>query len=259
MEWSKFKKEFLAIFKIYQNCPHQDIKETILNLIENKYLPLAKELNYIGVQYYFDTLIHQQFPYNKIVLGKKTLELDISFTVDNLTQPSFIQSKIIEISEENCLGLSVKKVSLKPEKKLHKSTLCLLVRTTCHQPALDTYNLIKNITEINHKNITKGIFLREEVIHNQDDPELIYTRKPGYYHKVDTSIRRELLTPTNKTSNITVPIFLAVDILTNPEEQLWSEFNRPVPQYFILQNKTDQYLIDTQGFNYCRYACLIEE
>ena len=37
------------------------------------------------------------------------------------------------------------------------------------------------------------------------------------------------------------------------EEHLLSFFNKQVPQYFILENNNDFYVVDTQGYNYCRY------
>jgi len=42
------------------------------------------------------------------------------------------------------------------------------------------------------------------------------------------------------------------------EHFLLSYFNKQVPQFFILEINNDFYMVDTQGYNYCRYMVKIE-
>lgn len=76
-----------------------------------------------------------------------------------------------------------------------------------------------------------------------------WTRKPGSFEDVDVvtvdALRSDL-------GGIKLPVFSVSD-LWGDEPHPMEDFKRETPQHFFLYEGPRRYVVDTQGYTYCRY------
>jgi hypothetical protein len=76
-----------------------------------------------------------------------------------------------------------------------------------------------------------------------------WTRKPGSFDDVDV-VTLDALRAALEGSKL--PVFLASD-LWDEEQHPMEDFKRETPQHFFLYDGARRYVVDTQGYTYCRY------
>jgi hypothetical protein len=76
-----------------------------------------------------------------------------------------------------------------------------------------------------------------------------WTRKPGSFDDVDV-VTLDALRAALEGSKL--PIFLSLELWDGEPHPL-EDFKRETPQHFFLNTGVARYVVDTQGYTYCRY------
>lgn len=79
---------------------------------------------------------------------------------------------------------------------------------------------------------------------------LRWSRKPGDWDEIGMVNVTDL---TNALAGERLPVFSASELWAVDEMHPMHDFALEVPQFFLLYKGSARYVVDTQGYTYCRY------
>jgi hypothetical protein len=80
-----------------------------------------------------------------------------------------------------------------------------------------------------------------------------FTRKPGNFDEAGIVLVDDLAAALEGER---LPVFSASDLWDADEHPL-TDFKRETPQHFLLCMGSARYVVDTQGYTYCRYMARV--